>query len=214
MKGNSKDNSDEFKKLVQVPILKKDLNRVLKVCATYNSKLSNYFHNLVLKSRRPHEIDLSFQKCLSEAQHHKQSIVGLKTPARILLFMLFLSSLYLGSSIAAASIVFIFSALFEYTFYRLASAINYQTVVLFELRNLLYSSLDEKYVPPKYRPRILSDSQLQEYQVRLLQFSDYVARLRNQSDNKTKSQYKVTTLYEDFEGKPEIEDFKQIEDAL
>lgn len=46
---------EEFIKLLQVPILKGDLNRVLKVCATYQYPLARIVHAGVLKVKRSDE---------------------------------------------------------------------------------------------------------------------------------------------------------------
>lgn len=46
---------DEFIKLLQVPILKGDLNRVLKVCSTYQYPLARIVHSGVLKVKRSDE---------------------------------------------------------------------------------------------------------------------------------------------------------------
>ena len=59
----------EFKKLVQVPVLKGDLSRVLKVCVTYSGVLSTAFHQMVLKVRNPWAIDLQFQEGMAVYQH-------------------------------------------------------------------------------------------------------------------------------------------------
>ena len=46
---------EEFIKLLQVPILKGDLNRVLKVCSTYQYPLARIVHSGVLKVKRSDE---------------------------------------------------------------------------------------------------------------------------------------------------------------
>lgn len=46
---------DEFIKLLQVPILKGDLNRVLKICSTYQYPLARIVHSGVLKVKRSDE---------------------------------------------------------------------------------------------------------------------------------------------------------------
>ena len=212
IKGITKNKSDEIKKLIQVPILKKDLNRVLKVCASYDSQLAVYFHRLVLKSRRPHEIDLSFQECLSEAKLYKEKFVSMGIPARIFTSMMFLLSLSLGH-VGAACFVGLFYVAFEFEYYHLKSNINYETVVLFQLRNLLYSNLEEgNFVPPRYRPKVLSKVELDIYKKDIQAFNDGIAEKRKTNPNLGRTE--VLQLFEGFDEKQQLEDYQKIEDAV
>lgn len=67
---------EEFIKLLQVPILKGDLNRVLKVCSTYQYPLARIVHSGVLKVKRSdEEVQAAMDEAyLKEMPHIKKRV--------------------------------------------------------------------------------------------------------------------------------------------
>ncbi len=176
----------EFQKLLMVPILKGDLNRILKVCATYNYPLSSAFHAMVLKIKRGPEMDLTFQEgvtrlyFLRDRTKFKAICSGVLSVLGACVAGAAFPALPAAQVVLAAGIILV-PAYFHYEVYK---NIGEQILALYNLRSILITNVYKvaegdagvtPCVPARFRPVPLSPEELTRYQQKMAEFNQYIA---------------------------------------
>lgn len=178
--------TEEFVKLLQVPILKGDLNRILKVCLVYSFPLTRAAHGLILKVKRPFGLDLAFHEGLAELDVVRVRVALQAAVARVLQGVALVLSIWLNlKALAPGWVPVVIAAIFvgtELARLPLRDNLARQVHGLYRLRALVYanaykmndgaSPTQGEYVPVRYRPILLSGAELEAYKARM---SDFIA---------------------------------------
>lgn len=180
---------EEFVKLLQVPVLKGDLNRVLKVCSVYSYPLSVATHGMVLQIKRPFGIDLAFQTGLAKLNEHDAGVARQASMARFVQLVVLIAAVWLNlrTSVPPWTPWAVLAIILGTEGARLPLRANLaqQSIGLYRLRALIYSNQDKMsegdsnggWVPVRYRPMVLSAAELEAYTARMAEFiAGYKAR--------------------------------------
>lgn len=181
----------EFVKLLQVPVLKGDLNRILKVCITYEKHaLSRAAHAVMLKCKRPFEIEMVVQSRWLEMTHTVRRTQGTSWAGRLVLvvttlaFVPFVQPGKQGDlSVFSAVMLVCLAISFEWLQHTRIRNLQDQIQAFLEFRMLVYGNLSKldndgsawkSFVPKSFVLREVTRAEYEAEVVKNTKFVEHV----------------------------------------